>query len=70
VDGQPISRELKRAWQRTIAHVPQNIFLADATVAENIAFGIPPGQIDHKRVHKAAEEARIAEFIENRPEGL
>lgn len=69
VDGQPISHELKRAWQRTIAHVPQNIFLADTTVAENIAFGIPPDQIDHERVHKAAEQARIAEFIESRPEG-
>ena len=69
VDRQPISQELKRAWQRTIAHVPQNIFLADTTVAENIAFGIPPDQIDHERVHKAAEQARIAEFIESRPEG-
>ena len=69
VDGQPISHELKRAWQRTIAHVPQNIFLADTTVAENIAFGIPPDQIDHERVHKAAEQAMIAEFIESRPEG-
>lgn len=69
VDGQPISRELQRAWQRTIAHVPQNIFLADTTVAENIAFGIPADQIDHERAHKAAKQARIAEFIKSRPEG-
>ncbi len=69
VDGQPISHELQRAWQRTIAHVPQNIFLADTTVAENIAFGIPADQIDQDRVHKAAEQARIAEFIESRPAG-
>jgi len=69
VDGQPISRELQRAWQRTIAHVPQSIFLADTTVAENIAFGIPPDQIDLERVRRAAVQARIAEFIESRPEG-
>jgi ATP-binding cassette subfamily B protein len=69
VDGQSINHELKRAWQRTIAHVPQNIFLADTTVAENIAFGIPQDQINHERVHKAAEQARIAEFIESRSEG-
>lgn len=69
VDGQPISHELQHAWQRTIAHVPQNIFLADTTIAENIAFGIPPDQIYHERVHKAAEQARIAEFIESRVEG-
>lgn len=69
VDGQPVSHELQRAWQRTIAHVPQNIFLADTTVAENIAFGIPADQIDQDRVQKAAEQARIAEFIESRPAG-
>ena len=69
VDGQPIVQEIKRAWQRTIAHVPQNIFLADTTFAENIAFGIPPDQIDYQRVRKAAKQARIAKFIESRPEG-
>ena len=69
VDGQPISLEHRRAWQRTVAHVPQSIFLADTTIAENIAFGIPPDQINLDRVRKAAEQARIAEFIESRPEG-
>ncbi|MBE0613476.1 MAG: ABC transporter ATP-binding protein [Burkholderiales bacterium] len=69
VDGQPLTRECQRAWQRTIAHVPQSIFLADATVAENIAFGIPPEHIDLARVRKAAAKAQIADFIERRPEG-
>lgn len=69
VDEQPVSLALRRAWQRTVAHVPQSIFLADATIAENIALGIPPDQIDLGRVRKAAEQARIAEFIESRPEG-
>ena len=69
VDGRPISRELQRAWQCTIAHVPQSIFLADTTVAENIAFGISPDQIDLQRVRRAAKQAWIAEFIESRPEG-
>ena len=68
VDGQPVSLDHRRAWQRTVAHVPQSIFLADTTIAENIAFGIPPEQIDLERVRKAAEQARIAEFIESRPE--
>ena len=68
VDGQSISLDRRRAWQLTVAHVPQNIFLADATIAENIAFGIPPNEIDIDRVRKAAEQARIAEFIESRPE--
>ncbi len=42
VDGQPISGIRLRAWQQTIAHVPQSIYLADTTLAENIAFGVPP----------------------------
>jgi len=69
VDGQPLTHELMRAWQRTIAHVPQSIFLADDTIAGNIAFGITPDQIDLERVRMAAKQARIAEFIESRPEG-
>jgi ATP-binding cassette subfamily B protein len=69
VDGLAINHEHQRAWQRSIAHVPQNIFLSDSTVAENIAFGLPIEQIDHERVRKAAEQAQIAEFIESRPGG-
>ena len=69
VDGQPVSLENRRAWQRTVAHVPQSIFLADTTIAENIAFGIPRDQIDLERVTKAAVQAQIAEFIESRPQG-
>lgn len=74
VDGQSIhsaqEKNLRRrAWQRAIAHVPQNIYLTDATLAENIAFGVPKESIDHARVREAARKAHIAEFIENRPGG-
>ena len=69
VDGRPITGELRRAWQRAIAHVPQGIFLADASIAENIAFGVPMEQIDMARVRQAAVQAQIAEFVEGRPGG-
>ncbi len=69
VDDKSISGEHRRAWQRTIAHVPQSIYLADATIAENIAFGVPPEQIDLDRVKQAAAQAQIAEFVESRAEG-
>ncbi|MDB3911173.1 ABC transporter ATP-binding protein/permease [Paracoccaceae bacterium] len=69
VDGQPISGNRLRAWQRSIAHVPQSIFLADTTLAENIAFGVPPESIDLERVQRAARQAQIADFIESSPEG-
>jgi len=69
VDGQPISGNRLRAWQRSIAHVPQSIYLADTTLAENIAFGVPPDTIDLGRVQRAARQAQIADFIESSPEG-
>jgi len=69
VDGRPISGNRLRAWQRSIAHVPQSIFLADTTLAENIAFGVPSAAIDLQRVQQAARQAQIAGFIESRPEG-
>jgi ATP-binding cassette subfamily B protein len=69
VDGQPISGYRLRAWQRTIAHVPQSIYLADTTFADNIGFGLPRHAIDMKRVRQAARQAQIADFIETNPEG-
>ena len=68
VDGKPISDNRLRAWQRTIAHVPQSIFLADATLAENIAFGVPRDMINMKRVQEVGQ-AQIADFIESRVDG-
>ncbi|NQW58663.1 MAG: ABC transporter ATP-binding protein, partial [Polynucleobacter sp.] len=41
VDGEKINSDNLRAWQKHVAHVPQSIFLADGTIAENIAFGLP-----------------------------
>jgi ABC-type multidrug transport system fused ATPase/permease subunit len=70
VDGEPIDPQRQRPWQRSIAHVPQTIFLADATVAENIAFGVPSEHIDFERVREAAAQAQLTDLIEGRPEGL
>ena len=69
VDGQPIIGNRVRAWQQTVAHVPQSIYLADASLAENIAFGVPRDAIDLERVRQAARQAQIAEFIESQPNG-
>lgn len=68
VDGEVITRNRIREWQGNIAHVPQNVYLADATVAENIAFGVPSESIDMQRVVQVAHQAHIAEFIEKKPE--
>jgi ABC-type bacteriocin/lantibiotic exporter with double-glycine peptidase domain len=69
IDSKPLISNNVNAWQRCIAHVPQNIYLSDATLAENIAFSIEPGAIDMDRVRNAARQAQIADFIERAPDG-
>jgi ATP-binding cassette, subfamily B, bacterial PglK len=69
VDNQTINAQNRRAWQAHIAHVPQNIYLSDSTIEENIAFGIAKELIDHQRVKKAAQQAQIAELIEQWKDG-
>ena len=49
--------------------MPQSIYLADSSIAENIAFGIPKQKIHLARMRQAAEQAQIARFIESNPEG-
>ncbi len=63
VDGIPITKDNVRSWQRTIGYVPQNIYLADDTVAGNIAFGLPLEKIDHAAVERAARVANLHEFV-------
>ena len=64
IDGKRLSTDDAPAWMSLIAHVPQTIFLADASIAENIAFGVPLSEIDVDRVREAARMARISADIE------
>jgi ATP-binding cassette, subfamily B, bacterial PglK len=65
IDDEIVSAVNHRAWQAHIAHVPQAIFLADTTIAENIALGMPVEDIDINRVREAARKALIADTIES-----
>ncbi len=69
IDGVALTAANRPAWQRNIAHVPQAIYLADASVAENIAFGVRPQDIDRERVRHAAEQAELADVIAALPQG-
>ena len=69
VDDAPVTTENRRAWQRNVAHVPQDVYLSDSTIAENIAFGCRVDMIDMSRVRDAARQAQIAGFIDTLPEG-
>jgi ABC-type multidrug transport system fused ATPase/permease subunit len=59
-----------RRWQDAVGYVPQEIYLADDTVLANIAFGVPPAEIDQSAAVKAARLAKLHDFIvESLPHG-
>ena len=57
--------EILFQWRLAIAHVPQNIYLSDKTIAENIAFGIPIDKIDFSKLEKVSKKAQIFDFIKS-----
>ena len=65
IDGNEININNKRAWQRSIGYVPQQIFLADNTVSANIAFGVNINDINQEAVEHAAKIANLHEFVLN-----
>jgi ABC-type bacteriocin/lantibiotic exporter with double-glycine peptidase domain len=69
VDGVRLERAHQRAWQSNIAYVPQQVFLLEATLAENIAFGVAPARIDRERLQAAARSACLTEFVAGLPRG-
>ncbi|THF64012.1 ABC transporter ATP-binding protein [Pseudothauera nasutitermitis] len=70
VDGQPVTARNLPAWQAAIGYVPQHIYIADASVAANIAFGTAADQIDMQAVQRAACAAQIHDFVMNElPQG-
>src|SRR5690606_31429215 len=70
VDGVVIDTSNRAAWQSNLGYVPQQIYLADDTIAANIAFGVRPKHVDRQAVERAAALANIHDFVSNElPEG-
>ena len=63
VDGEIITKQNSRSWQRSIGFVPQHIFLSDNTITENIAFGVEPKDINQEMVEKASKIANLHNFV-------
>lgn len=67
LDGQPISDINLQDLRRAIGYVAQDTFLADATVAENIAYGVK--DVPFEDIEAAARAAEAHEFIAALPQG-
>ena len=69
IDDLLIEDENIGVLRANIAHVPQDIYLSDGTVEENIAFGVSKELVNHQQVEKAAKQAKISELIESWTDG-
>ncbi|MGD9554575.1 MAG: ABC transporter ATP-binding protein [Arcobacteraceae bacterium] len=63
IDDEVLSSTNIRQWQNSIGYVPQSIFLADDTIASNIAFGVEKEQIDIDQVQRVSKMAQVHEFV-------
>lgn len=71
VDGAALSTpELRRAWMHRVGYVAQTPYLLDATLAENVAFGVDRGRIDRDRVLECCRQAAMGDFLDGLPQGL
>ena len=67
VDGCILDGKNRAAWQTRLAYVPQNMFLLDASIAQNIALGVSPAEIDRARLLEAARLAQLDDFVMSLP---
>ncbi len=70
IDGSELNQTNCQSWQAHIAHVPQFIFLADSSIKENIAFGVPEEEINDNLLIYAAEKAQLFDFVNSLPNGF
>lgn len=70
IDGEELTDKNIRKWQNSIGYVSQNVFIADMTLAENIALGSDADTIDLDRVQRVIELADLREFVASLPDGI
>lgn len=68
IDGVKLTEKNERAWRKRVGYVPQHVFLTNATIANNIALGVPVNEVDEDAIKHAAKMAQAHDFIEQLPE--
>lgn len=69
VDGSKVDENNMASWHRIVGYVPQDVFVADASIAENVALGIAREDIDREKLMRALERASLREFVDSLPQG-
>ena len=58
------------SWSKNVGYIPQQIYLLDETIIENVAFGIDRKDIDGEKVWRALEQAQLADFVRSLPQAI
>lgn len=58
------------SWLSHVGYIPQSIYMLDASIKENIAFGVPADELDEDRVWQVLEQAQMKEFVSSLPDGI
>ena len=69
VDGKNFKDIERRHWQNSIGYVAQHVYVSDNNLAQNIAFGVEPSEIDQQRVISSAKDAQLTDVLSELPEG-
>ena len=70
IDGEPLTDDNIQQWRQSVGYVSQSVFIADMTLAENIALGIEPCDIDQVRMAEAIRLANLDSFVAQLPDGI
>ena len=70
IDDVELNDTNRHAWHNAVGYVSQHVFIADMTLAENIALGCDGEEIDYERLKRAITLANIGDFIDSLPEGV
>ena len=68
-NNEPLNTDLT-AWQSKVAYLPQEVFLLDDTIQNNVALGVQKEEIDQEKVYDSLKKSRLMEFVDDLPEGI
>jgi len=68
IDGKKI--EPGRSWRAFMGYVPQNPYILDGSLAENVAFGVSHSQIDRQKILRLMNDLGLMDLVKQLPHGL
>ena len=68
IDGRELTIANRNEWHKLVGYVPQEIFIIEGTIADNIALG--QSQANRAKVIQVLEQVQLKEWVDELPQGL